>query len=367
MNPWLFADGVSSAPSLTAAANYSKELLDTISCVVEREINGIYELTMTYPVDGDKYDDIGLRSLLYVSPDDVTARQLFRIYRISKPLRGVVTINARHIAYDLAGYVTAPITATSITTALTALTASTEPSGCPFTFSTTRTSSVDFNWPVPSDIWSLLAGQEGSLLDIYGGEWDFDNFTVTFALQLGSDNGVVIEYGKNLTQLLQEENMGNLCTGVRPYWYTEADGLVTTANIIASPVSWPFTIYKALDVTDKFETKPTVQALTAWCLAHPSKLGVWNPTVTLEVDFVPLWQTQEYKNDPREHVGLGDTVHVKFTKLGVDASARAVATTYDCLKERYTKITIGSAKADLAQVIRRMIGKTIYDNHEAWD
>ena len=195
MNPWLFADGVNSAPSLTAAANYSKELLDTISCVVEREINGIYELTMTYPVDGDKYDDIGLRSLLYVSPDDVTARQLFRIYRISKPLRGVVTINARHVAYDLAGYITAPINAGSLTAALTALTASTEPSGCPFTFSTTRTSTVDFVWPVPSDIWSLLAGQEGSLVDIYGGEWNFDNFTVTFPLQLGSDNGVVIEYG----------------------------------------------------------------------------------------------------------------------------------------------------------------------------
>lgn len=357
MRPWLFADGLTTLPDETIVANHQRELTDVVSCIVEREINGVYELTMTYPVTGVLFDEIALRSLLYVSPDDSSGRQLFRVYRISKPLRGLVTINARHIAYDLSGYVAPPISANSLTAALTALTTNLEPSGCPFTFSANRNSGAAFSSPVPSDVWSLLAGHTGSMLDVYGGEYGFNNYAITFNSRLGSNNGVAIEYAKNLTSLLQEENSGEFVTGVRPYWYTEDEGLVTTAFIIEGETEWPFTVYKAVDVTDKFETKPTAQQLTVWASANASRLGVWSPTVTLEVEFIPLWQTLEYKGDPREHVGLGDTVTVKFTALGVNATARAVATVYDCLKEKYTKITIGSAKPDLAQVIRKMVGR----------
>lgn len=368
MNPWLFADGVSSAPSLTVAANYKKELTETISCIVEREINGIYELTMTYPVDGVLFDDIGLRSLLYVSPDDTTDRQLFRIYRISKPLRGVVTINARHISYDLGGYVKLPFTASGLSATLSALTSSTYPS-CPFTFTTTLSKSGSFDTVIPYDIWSLMGGVSGSLIDHWHGlEYDFDNFTVNVTAGLGSNNGVVIEYGKNITQLLQEENSGTMITGICPYYYNETDGLVTISGaVIDGSVSWPFDIYKPVDLTDKFQSKPSAAQLQLAAAAYLLESNIGNPKLTLDVDFVPLWQTLEYKNDARERVSLGDTVTVRFTKLGVDATARAVAYTYDCLKEKYRKITIGSAKADLAQVIRRMIGKEIYDNHEAWD
>lgn len=357
MRPWLLADGLTTLPDESIVANHQRELIDAVSCVVEREINGIYELTMTYPVTGALYDQIALRSLLYVSPDDSSGRQLFRVYRISKPLRGLVTINARHIAYDLSGYVTPPISAASLTAALTALTASVAPDGCPFTFSASRTSPAAFSSAVPSDVWSLLSGHTGSLLDVYGGEFGFDNFQITFNSRLGTDNGVLIEYAKNLTSLLQEETTNDLVTGVLPYWYTEEDGLVTTPGIVGEDGTWPFKFYKAVDVTDRFETKPTVPQLTQWAAQNRSRLGLWSPTVTLEVDFIPLWQTLEYRNDPREHVGLGDTVTVKFTSLGVNATARAVATVYDCLKEKYTKITIGSAKPDLAQVIRKMVGR----------
>lgn len=360
MKPWLFPDGITSAPPLQNAENHERELTDTISCKVEREINGIYELTMQYPITGALYGSIGLRSLLYVAPDDSTPRQLFRIYRISKPLVGIVTINARHISYDLSGYVCPPFTAPpDISATLYALTQNTQPTDCPFTFTTTRTTSVAWSIDAPGNIWSLMAGQEGSLLDVYGGEYDFDNFTISLENQLGADKGVVIEYGKNITSLLQEENDGTMYTGIYPYYYTADNGLATLPEeVVDGPVAWPFSIYKAVDFTEKFlEAKPTEAQLRSAAQTYVTANKVGVPTVSLDVEFVPLWQTQEYFGKVEEKVQLGDTVTVKYTQLGVSATARAMAYVYDTLKERYERITIGSVKPDMAQVIQQMINK----------
>ena len=301
MNPWLFPDGAyTSPPSLTSITNQQNELADTISCVVEREINGIYELTMTYPVTGAKFEDISLRGLLYVEPDDQKPRQLFRIYMISKPLRGIVTIRARHISYDLGGYVKPPFTAANIQAALSGITSGTKPGSCPFTFSTTRTTAAAFTTVKPDAIWSLMAGQQGSLLDVYGGEYDFDNFSVTLENRLGADRGVTIEYAKNLKQLLQDENSGTLYTGIYPYYYNAPTLVTLPEEVVDGPVVWPFAIYKPVDMTDKFQTAPTEAQLRAAAQTYVQANDVGTPKVTISVDFVPLWQTLEYAGDARE-------------------------------------------------------------------
>lgn len=338
---------------------YRNELTDTISCYVEREINGIYELTMLYPITGERYSDISLRSLLYVTPDDQKPRQLFRVYKITKPLRGIVTIVARHISYDLDGYVAEPFTASDIQTALSTITSDTEPASCPFVFSTTRTTAVSFTTVKPDAIWGLMAGQQGSLLDVYGGEYDFDNFSVTLENSLGTASGAVIEYGKNLTQMQQGEDSGTLYTGIYPYYYSEEDGLITlTEKVVDGPVAWSFDIYKPVDFGDKFESTPTEAELRTAAQAYVANNDIGQPKVTIEAAFVPLWQTVELANDKREVVHLGDTVTVNYTALGVTATARIVAFKWDCLKERYEKLTIGSAKPDMAQVIQSMINNS---------
>lgn len=353
MNPWLFADTyLSSPPSVTSVANHQLELTDTLTCVVDREVNGIYELTMTYPITGALYDQIGPRCLLYVAPDDVSGRQLFRIYRISKPLMGIVTINARHIAYDLSGYICPPFTASGIQAALSGITADTQPTPCPFTFSSSRSTASNFIVNVPTAIWSLMAGQEGSLLDVYGGEFTFDNFNISLENRVGADNGVTIEYGKNLTKLTQDENSADLYTGIYPYYYSDEGGLVTlTEEVVDGSGSWSFDVYKAVDFTDKFESTPTEAQLRAAAQAYVANNNVGELKMTLDVEFIPLWQTEEYKNDARERVNLGDGVTIRFDALGVDATARIMATKYNCLKERFDKLTVGSIKTDLATVI----------------
>jgi len=358
MIPRLYADGLTAAPG-NNPEDAEKELRDTISCFVEREINGIFELTMTYPITGVHYDEIALRSLLYVIAADAGSRQLFRIYRISKPLRGIVTINARHISYDLGGYVRQPFTSSTLSGTLAVLANDTYPAGCPFTFTTSLSKNGSYTLVKPSSLWSIMGGMDGSLLDKWHGlEYDFNNFSVSVKSSLGGSHGVVIEYGKNLMQLMQEENSGDLYTGIVPYYYTEDDGLVTTAAPVDASAVWPFSYYKAVDLTDRFQAAPTSVELEAAAQTYITNNNIGAILLSLDVDFVPLFQTEEYKGDITERVSLGDVVTVNFTALGVSATARAVAYSFDCLKEKYKKITVGQAKPDMGQVIQGMINNS---------
>ena len=329
MTPALFADGLTTAPASGSIG--IGRLSDCISCKVEREINGMYELTMQYPRSGQFYDSIALRSLLLVEPDQITGPQLFRVYRIGKPMKGIVTINARHISYDMAGYVVEPFTALSIATALSGITDHATPE-CPFSFSTTRDTAATFNVRHPDAIWSLMAGQEGSLLDVFGGEYDFDNFSVTLENHLGTDRGVTIRYGKNLKDLKQEENCAAVYTDVFPYYYDITNGILVTLpeKTIEVGVTTAYDRVLSLDLTDRFQEPPTEDSLRTAAENYIATNNLGVPEVSLTVNFVPLWQTEEYKDvGLLESVQLGDTVTVQFPELGVDATARAVAFVYE--------------------------------------
>lgn len=351
MIPALFADGLSAAPA--AGALGIGKLSDVLSLVTYREINGQYELEMEYPMTGVRYSEIKHRRFLWVSPAQDEDPQLFRIYRITKPLRGVVTINARHVAYDLEGYIREPFDATTVVLAMANITQNTVPE-CPFEFSTDKTTEASFSQKAPQGIWSIMAGQQGSLLDVFGGEYDFDNFDVALNTRLGADRGVSIRYGKNLLSLEQEENNSNCFTAVYPYFLNQ-EGTLITLEEKTIPVDGTFDYERilSLDLTMQFINPPTTEQLRAAAEAYIASNRIGEPVVSLTVDFAALWQTEDYKSDVEglqalEKVSLGDTVKVQFPKLGVDASARVVAYRYDCLKERYAELRIGKVKQNLA-------------------
>lgn len=366
MNPWLFDDGnYATPPDVTYIPNLQKELTDTISCVIDREVNGIYELTMQYPITGRLYQDIALKSILYVNPDEYTGRQMFRIYKITKPLNGIVTIYARHIAYDLDGIICEPFTASGIQNALAGIISNSLPESH-FTFTSTRSTASTFTVTVPSTIWQLMAGQQGSLLDVYGGEYDFDNYTISLENRIGTDNGVTIEYGKNIKALRQDEDATQMVKAIYPFYYTEDYGLVDLPEKVLyaqSTAIWD--VYKPIDLTYKFETAPPTEAeLRAAAQAYLDANITWKPSISLDVDFVPLWQTLELSGEAKEIVRLGDSVTIKYEALGVSATARAMAYKYNCLTERYEKITVGKVQPDLSYAIRQIIGRTARENGE---
>ena len=78
-------------------------LSDAVMCEITEERNGEFELEMDYPINGKHYSDIGMRKIIVTKSNPYSSPQPFRIYSISKPIDGIVTVNAEHISYDLSG------------------------------------------------------------------------------------------------------------------------------------------------------------------------------------------------------------------------------------------------------------------------
>lgn len=327
--------------------SYSKNglgvLTDAISCTVTQERNGSYELEMEYPVLGIHFDDLKLQRIILAKPDESSRNQPFRIYDISKPLLGNVTVSARHVAYDLMGIPVKPFKSLSAPAAMQALTDNAA-ADCPYTFETDKETEATMTVGVPMSIWELLGGSEGGILDVYGGEYEFDRYKVKLHKARGSNNGVVIRYGKNLVDLTQEESCENVYTGVYPYWTDTEGALVQLPEyVLNAEGTYPVTRILPLDLSDEWENAPTVEQLRTRATKYMTDNQIGVPRVSLTVDFV--------QDSQIEQVGLCDTVTIYFETLGVSSTAKCVATEYDVLRERYNSIDIGYVKESYPRIV----------------
>ena len=327
-------------------------LSDAITAKVVRELNGQYELTLKYPDTGMYAAFIADRHIVMAKPDPVTDSQPFRIYRVNPVSKGTITAYARHIAYDTMGIPCAPFTAASCADAVRSLSVNAA-TDCPFSFTTDKTVSGSLTVDVPKSIWGIMGGSAGSILDRYGGEYDFDGYNIALYTRLGSNRGVSIRYGKNLTTLEQDRNCANVYTGVFPYWKPyEGDVVMLPEQIINATGTYNFTRILPLDLSEKFDEAPTVEQLRQAAENYMVNNNIGVPDISWTVQFVQLEQTEEYKGAALlERVLLGDTVSVIFPRMNVNASARAVKIDFDPILERYNSVTLGRVKSDLATTI----------------
>ena len=347
MKPVLFA------PTATEfTTNGLGKLSDAASCIVKEERNGAFELTLKYPVEGIHYSEIRQRSIICAKPNPVDEPQPFRVYRISKPINGLVTVYAYHISYDLTGIPVSPYTAASVQAALAGFTTYAVVAN-PFTFWSDMTNSGDFAVKSPTSVRSLMGGGVGgSILDVYGGEYKYDKYTVRLYQQRGVNRGVTIRYGKNLTDLKQDENCSEVYTGVYAY-YSDGESLVETSpKVTPAPGTYDYTRVLPLDLTAEFKQAPSAADLKTAAEEYIATHKIGVPRVSLNVSFVQLEQTQEYKDLALlERVELCDTVTVIFERLGVNATAQVTATLYNVLIDAYDSVTIGDIRTNVAMTI----------------
>ena len=328
-------------------------LPDATSCVVTEERNGAYELEMQYPINGIAYSSITARRIIFCRPNPYEREQPFRIYKITKPINGIVTVYAQHISYDLKGIPLSPFTAENILTAMQGFTTYAV-GDQPFTFTTDKTTTANFAVTVPSSARSMLGGTDGSLLDVYGGEYVFDRYIVALKAARGEDHGVEIRYGKNLTDVTQEENISKVATGVYPYWKSMTDDtlVMLPEKTLAAPGTYTFSHVVPLDLSTEWDEAPTEAQLRARAQKYMEDNAIGVPEVSLSVSFQPLADTVEYKDlAPLEEVRLCDTVTVLYPELGVSATAKVIRCVYNVLLGRYDKIDIGDARTTLADTI----------------
>lgn len=336
----------------TLTGNGLGRLSDALTCIVTHEINGMYELAMTYPITGVHFEDLANDCIIWADSDNYTAKQGFRIYRITRPLNGIVTVYARHISYDMSGYVCQPMNQSTLTNALANLASNCVPSPCPFTFTSPRTVATAYKTATPMSLWQMMGGVQGSLLDVYGGEWDFDNYTATLRTQLGTDRGVNIRYGKNMTELEQDATIESQYGGIFPFWYSADSGTLVTLPENYITVTGGGSRVLCIDFSDEFEDAPTVSQLRTRATTYASANKVGDPQISWKVAFIPLAKSEEYKNIAAlESVQLGDTVHVFYEPMNLTASARVVKTDYNVLLDRFENVTLGRVKQNLAKIV----------------
>ena len=329
----------------TVPTNYGiGALTDCLSCEVLEERNGKYELNLVYPASGIHAEDIQPNRFIKAKPNYTDNAQLFRIYKVGKPMNGKFSVYAQHISYDLSGKLISSGTASSCAAACVKLQAK----AGSFTISTDINKSASFKIDAPSSVRSWFGGKAGSLLDLYGGEWKYDNYTASLMSARGADRGVQIRYGKNLTQLSQELDMSNLVTGIVPY-YIDTNGNVTEGAKVSTGLTLDVARDIAIDFSQDVNPESGTAILTqlsnlATAYKNSNNLVSINNSITL--DFVQ-------NGNLTERVDLCDTVHIFFEALGITASAKCISTTWDVIKERYTKTTFGSARTNIADTISR--------------
>lgn len=339
-----------------------------VSCEVTEEANGIFELAMTYPMDGVHFAEIGDRAIVKAKADQFRDPQLFRVYAISKPMNGIVTVLAEHISYDLSGIPVKPFSAPTASGALTGLKTNAVVN-CPFNFWTDKTTQANFKVSAPASIRSRLGGVAGSVLDVYGGEYEFDNYTVKLHNNRGMNRGVSIRYGKNLTDIQQDQNCSNVATGVYPYWYLETDVgnvlIELPEKVVPAPGTYNFVKIRTLDLSAEFDVQPTHEQLRAKTQEYINANNIGVPVVSWSVSFEQLSKSEEYKHlTLLERVSLFDTVNVEFPALGVSATAKAVKMVYDVIANRVKSVTLGSVRANIADTIANQKQEILEQNKE---
>ena len=351
----------------TFTSNGLGRLSDCIRCIATEERNGIYEVEFDYPVTGVLFSEIQEGRIIACTHDEQGDVQPFDIYRRTEPINGVVTFYAHHISYRLSGITVKPFTAGSCAEALSKIKTQSVTTN-PFTFWTNKSVTASLISDVPKIAKGMLAGEEGSILDVYGtGEYEFDKFNVKLHLHRGHDTNVSIRYGKNLIDYTNEYDVSESYTAVVPYWLGEVteEGAEESTQVlvmlpelfITSGHSVPSgrEVVVPMDLSDEFENAPTVAELRTRAQSRLSASDAWLPNQTVTVDFVQLWQTEEYADyAPLQRLRLCDTCGVFVPMYDTALRLKIIRVTYNVLLDRYDQMELGDKPTTYTAVLEKM-------------
>ena len=311
---------------------------------VTEEINGAFTLEMQCFNDSENVENLAPRNIIWCKPSATMSNQAFRIVKTKRTLKNQITVYANHISYDLTGIPCLPFTATGVNSALSNLHSlgGLLGFGMNFTFRTNvENTTSTFKVDVPSSVRSWFGGKTGSIIDVFGGEWEYNNFYCTLKEQRGVDNNIRISYGVNLANYEKErENMAY--THVMAF--VNKSGTITSSDPQETGVSAPAkTMF--LNITSLYPSStPTKAQLDTYAQNYiDSHKSILKDTQTIKIDPF-LFEDQV--------VGLGDTVHVAYG--GEMADVRVVKTVWDVLADRYSSIEMGVQKQSIATTIKNL-------------
>ena len=337
-------------------------LSDAISCIIDDEINGNYQLTMEYIKDGKLAEYLVEENIIKCTVADGT-EQLFRIKVVQKNFKTMV-ITAYHIFYDLLNnfledaYPQNLDGASFLNNILSNTLFATN-----FTANSNISDIKSARYVRKNPVIAIMGDIDNSMVNLFGGELKRDNFTINFLTRIGNNNGVKLLFGKNITGINVTVDITNVATKVMPQGF---DGLLLPEKYVDSPLinNYPTPKIVKLDFDDvKYDPDSTetgvytnindaYDALRAK-VQEQYTAGLDKPQININVDWIELSKTNEYKNYTNlEKVNIGDIITANI--LDMDYETRVISTKYDALEERIINFQIGTFKPSIASKINKI-------------
>lgn len=338
-------------------------LRDATECTVKEVRNGTFELTLKYPENGVYADKLTEDAIIKAKPNNKDNDQLFRIYKSGKTIAGVNTFYAEHISYELnSNPICQPVIEGK--NPQQAIEQVLSQAAVPNNYTawsdiqTHNSTSVD---DVVS-VRKMLGGVEGSILDTWGGEYQFDNFTIKLWKSRGKDTGETIRYGKNLITAEQEKNIANTVTAIFPYARYKKDEtgeeeilVKLSEGIIKTPNADRYARLKCepVDFSDKFKDGIVItEDMLRKVATTYAQSGIDEPSISIKASFQDMNKVKGNENLATfNSIDLCDIVTVIIEKLDIDVKAKVVSYTYNVLKERAESVEIGETRTNLTKQI----------------
>lgn len=338
-------------------------LAEASDCQCTEERNGVFELEFQYPMLGRYAAELVIDRYVKAKPNANGKNQFFHIRKVSKPINGMFTVSCEHISYALSGYPVPTVSASgNAQVAINAiLTAAKNQLGKDTGFSVATTDTTLSSSIALTNVSAraALGGVSGSVLDVYGGEYEFDNHTIKLHKARGKDRGVRIAYGRNMTELKCDIDMDSAYTGIYGYVKNDKVNLHSYKAVTNSSGINAKTLIR--DFSSDFsggDGEITQSGLDSAVAAYAAANDINSPTVSMTVSFVDLSQSPEYASfSALESVSLCDTVQIYHKDLNINIKAKVIKTVYDVLRERYTSIDLGSPRANFADVIKQTVNE----------
>ena len=338
------------SPSDTDFTSNGDVVIQATLAVVHKEDNGDYYLELQC---GLEYADYVKAENIIVAPTPQGA-QAFRIKTV-ETTRSKISVKAWHRFYDSENYLIADsyVVNKNCNDALDHLNSSTD-NASPFT-TLSDVETVNSFRCVRKSLFEAI----NTVLERWGGHLVRDNNSIQIRDSIGSDNGVTIQYRKNLKEISVSYDWSNVCTKLLP---VGKDGF--TISYIYSEIQYdiPYTrtVSFEQDINrEDYESDEQYEAaltedLTAQAERYLNTSQYPAVTYTLNANLDKI-------------TDVGDIVRVYDERLGVDIQTSVLSFEYDCILEKYTQVSFGTAPQTLSGLLSGVtneINTSINENNQ---
>ena len=367
-------------------------LPDAISSLVTEERNGEFVLDMTYPLHGTRANQIKNNRIIKVDAGHKLTDQRFVIKTVTPAMntsgQTIITVHAEHVSYLANDLAIKPHLNVNNTTAEQALRLWNGNLTTPnqFTVDSDITTRNNTAWSIDKFQTGrqVLGGVEGSILDVWGGDYRFDNLHVSLLKNRGTIANTLLAYGRNITSFEQENNIIDTYTSVYPFFiqrgdkdkqdtiYTIDNYVVDSSNVNKFPnksvlpidVSGELGDIKvgsrpkdstADDKTEYISVSTLKKRMKSYAQQYINNNNIGVPKVSIKVSFVDLARTSNYADvAPLEQLDLCDEVPVRFSELNIDTTAKVSRIIWNVLTDSYDSIELGEISATLGDKISQV-------------